>query len=694
MATCAPLSDLGPKNKFIPRLGSREQGRSKMKGALKKDQIADVVSKESKETSKQFEATQKRGKFYHLFGFYPSDLRSCQSLILLMCRPTDAASLGVVRALFGFLMVFDIPDERGLAIADIRWGNPLDCRFPLFDFLPLLSLQWMFMVYLVMWIGALGITLGFFFRTSCVAFASTYWYIFLMDKSSWNNHSYLYGLLAILLLPSQANLYCSLDAWIWPKKQKKAPLWNYAILRYQLFLLYFLAGLKKLDFDWLNGYSMTYLANHWVFQPFRTFMTPEQVDLWIIHVGGFVLDLTVAFWLFFDKTRPSALFFCSSFHLMNSQIFSIGMFPYVCLVTLPLFCDPSWPRKIFPTSTTNDYETGSEDPSCLKPIYHKDKLKIQWKHYLILTCLASHISIQAVLPYSHSFTKGFKNWTPGLYGYSWDMMVHSWNTILVLPKVIDRSSGKEIFLNPDTDRWSKHPDMVYQWAKCVQKNLLDTQGMNDVSIFLDVLSSLNGRFQQRMYDPRVDLTKVVWSPFEEPKWTLPLLTDLSSWRIKLPEIENQIFAWSNYSDVLFVADFPGLSMENFISEGLGNISLTVLEGEVEFEQNTLLSEREVVRKAIVRPGEAVDVESKAFHHIKTISLTPSCYMYTFVNETAQKLKNNYDDYVPNSGEISKGVYEAILIRFRSIKLSGSLIWNAILNLVFGVPVPRRVKITP
>lgn len=87
---------------------------------------------------------------------------------------------------------------------------------------------------------------------------------------------------------------------------------------------------------------------------------------------------------------------------------------------------------------------------------------------------------------------------------------------------------------------------------------MKTQGLRDVSIYLDVWSSLNGRFQQRMYDPNVDLTKAKWSAFEKPAWTLPLLTELSTWRLKLPEIEEKIFSWSNYSDVLFVADFPGI----------------------------------------------------------------------------------------------------------------------------------------
>jgi vitamin K-dependent gamma-carboxylase len=53
----------------------------------------------------------------------------------------------------GFLMVLDIPEERGLADADIKWGDPNECRFPLFDFLQPLPLQWMCIVYFIMWIG-------------------------------------------------------------------------------------------------------------------------------------------------------------------------------------------------------------------------------------------------------------------------------------------------------------------------------------------------------------------------------------------------------------------------------------------------------------------------------------------------------------------------------------------------------------
>lgn len=55
--------------------------------------------------------------------------------------------------------------------------------------------------------GAVGITLGLFYRFAAITFTITYWYIFLLDKTSWNNHSYLYGLIGFQLIFADAHHY-------------------------------------------------------------------------------------------------------------------------------------------------------------------------------------------------------------------------------------------------------------------------------------------------------------------------------------------------------------------------------------------------------------------------------------------------------------------------------------------------------
>jgi vitamin K-dependent gamma-carboxylase len=62
-----------------------------------------------------------------------------------------------------------------------------------------------------------------------------------------------------------------------------------------------------------------------------------------------------------------------------------------------------------------------------------------------------------------------------------------------------------------------------------------------------------------MFDPRINIVDVEWSPFKEVSFALPLLVDLSPWRSKLAEMENKLIDTSNYTDVVFVADFPGIN---------------------------------------------------------------------------------------------------------------------------------------
>jgi vitamin K-dependent gamma-carboxylase len=149
-----------------------------------------------------------------------------------------------------------------------------------------------------------------------------------------------------------------------------------------------------------------------------------------------LFDLFVGFALFFDRSRPIGIFFCASFHLMNSQLFSIGMFPYTMLATIPIFFHNNWPRRFL-----HDYvpkllykeEPLQYSPSCL---YSKEEIKPEetktqtlkskiaaahsvkhaptkstFRHKLFTIFAILYLSEQAFLPYSHFITKGYNNWT-------------------------------------------------------------------------------------------------------------------------------------------------------------------------------------------------------------------------------------------------------------------------------------------
>lgn len=69
-------------------------------------------------------------------------------------------------------MAVDITQERGLSHVDYKYldGAPV-CRFPLFNFLKPLPMDWMYLVYLVMFLGALYISFPPFNPRQCAPFS-------------------------------------------------------------------------------------------------------------------------------------------------------------------------------------------------------------------------------------------------------------------------------------------------------------------------------------------------------------------------------------------------------------------------------------------------------------------------------------------------------------------------------------------
>ena len=191
--------------------------------------------------------------------------------------------------------------------------------------------------------------------------------------------------------------------------------------------MYFYAGLKKIDMDWMTGYSMTGLSRQWVFDPFRSFLSDETIDLVLVHIGGLMFDLSEGFLLIFDKTRPIGIFFGAMFHGMNSQMFHIGMFPYAMLATLPLFCAYNWPKKVFSCmpSFVNKILPSQAEPQASDHCVYPETAKVSdadqdksgktktsrksqtptAKHQAVVCIMLLYIGVQLFLPYSHFITK-------------------------------------------------------------------------------------------------------------------------------------------------------------------------------------------------------------------------------------------------------------------------------------------------
>jgi hypothetical protein len=69
-------------------------------------------------------------------------------------------------------------------------------------------------------------------------------------------------------------------------------------------------------------------------------------------------------------------------------------------------------------------------------------------------------------------------------------------------------------------------------------------------------------------------------------------------------------------------------METYFEQEIKNISLTILAGKVLFMQHNLGDDYQ----KILNTNDSTSVLSNDFHYVKTISNSPSCFMYTFTSK--------------------------------------------------------------
>jgi vitamin K-dependent gamma-carboxylase len=150
---------------------------------------------------------------------------------------------------------------------------------------------------------------------------------------------------------------------------------------------------------------------------------------------------------------------------------------------------------------------------------------------------------------------------------------------------------------------------------------------------------------------------------------MPLLTELSDWRTKMHSLEKEVEEKKLDVDLTFVADFPGLVLENYVAAGL-NTTIEVLHGKVNVE---VVDQK---KNYTLNVGEKVDVPSGRYHNVYTISDTPSCFLYIYRNETSTLYSRLFSNYKKNMDEI----YNRTLERLRDSEPDGS--YGNILKIIF------------
>lgn len=428
-------------------------------------------------------------------------------------RGASVAPLVAFRIIFGGLMLFGTLRFLLKGWVDELYIAP-KFHFPYlgFEWVKPLPGEWMYVPFLLMAAASVGMILGFRYRISAIVLCMCFTYVELLDKTNYLNHYYFVSLITFLMCWLPANADFSIDAHLDPALRRTVvPAWTIRILQLQLGIVYFFAGLAKLESDWLLHAQP---LKTWL-QAFRDtpFIGSWFASSWLAFVFswfGCVYDLTIPFFLSYRKTRPVAYFFVVVFHIATWILFPIGVFPWVMIFSTLIF---------FPAGFHEKWLGFLKRMFNWRPTTAAPNVPFAQSGKAVRRALVIYLALQVLIPLRYALYPGDLFWTEEGFRFSWRVMLMQKEGYATF-YVVDPKTGGSIqvdntqFLTPvQIDQMSTQPDMILQYAHYLGRQFSDTViGTGTEAVHLrrpkieaEIYVTLNGRPSQLFVSRRTDL---------------------------------------------------------------------------------------------------------------------------------------------------------------------------------------------
>ena len=427
-------------------------------------------------------------------------------------RHIDNSGLIVFRIIFGLLCFLE---SAGAVFTGWVRRTLVEPEFTFsfigFEWLQPLPGDWMYVYYIVMGVFGLLIMVGYKYRFSMFMFATMWTATYLMQKSSYNNHYYLLFILSYLMVLLPANHYASLDVKLNPSLKKVSmPSWCKWVFVIQLFILYSYASIAKLYPDWLDTTVVALLMKGKANYPLIGELLQHKSIHYFIAYGGILFDGLIIPLLLFKPTRKIAFFASIFFHLFNSIVFQIGIFPYLSLAFSLFFFEPKSVRNLFLKH---------------KMLYTQNEVIIPSYKNLLIGVFSIYFLIHIALPLRHHFIKDDVLWTEEGHRLSWRMMLRA-KSGSVNYRVIDNATNELIPIKLDDYLTKKQqrgastkPDVIWQFAQHLKEDF--AKKGKTVQVYVRTYVSVNGKRSKQLVDPEVDLANEEWHHFKHHDWILP-----------------------------------------------------------------------------------------------------------------------------------------------------------------------------
>jgi HTTM domain/Vitamin K-dependent gamma-carboxylase, lumenal domain len=498
--------------------------------------------------------------------------------------PTDIAVLVYFRMAFGLLMTWD-------ALHAFREGRvhrfvhaQLLFKYWPFTFVKPLPSPLLTGVYIVLGVAGIFMAVGLYYRASAIAIFVVQTYVFLLDAGVYLNHMYLVCLLAFLMIFLPANRRLSIDTRFEPSlRSDTVPAWTIWLLQFQIAVPYVFGGINKLNADFYRGTPLReLLLTKQDFPLLGQFFTNATMVDFLIW-GSLLLDLLVVFLLLNRRTRVPAYAAALVFHIINSRIFNINIFPWLMIAATAIFFPPDWPRRLVADARAKPrpdrfwrfvigFVVVGSIASYVPPMfsivhtligglggglvgYFVDDIwtrqqasalsgsatdahgpdgearRTSPRRTLVLWLLGVWVAFQILVPLRHWVMSDNVYWTTAGQRFSWYMMLRNktGTTIFVVRNPHDGETfeidAADVLDGQQLSKMTGTPDLTVEFAHFLRDKAREGWHIPDPEVRVRTMISLNLRPEQVFIDPNVDLAKVelpLGPLIGHPRWILPL----------------------------------------------------------------------------------------------------------------------------------------------------------------------------
>ncbi len=469
-----------------------------------------------------------------------------------LSQPVGIAPLVTLRVVVGAMLVFSTVRFWALGWIEDHYTHPMfHFKYFGFEWVEPLSAMGMYAVHALLIISSLCVMLGLFYRLAAVAQFLLFTYTELIDLTYYLNHYYFVSIVCGLLIFVPANRAWSLDVLRRPVLfQSQIPRWAIFIFQLQLGIVYFYAGIWKINYDWLvNALPLKIWVPANDQLPLVGWLFQQKITPYLFSWAGMLYDVTIVFWLSWARTRVWAYLTVIFFHTITGLMFQIGVFPLVMIGATLIFFPEKWHERVwnwvsatftkpsrFRKRVTDFFviltesvrstfsrtrlsfveRTDSDRMTNLE--YAKTPQTPQTLQTPQTTLLILFFLFQILFPWRYLLYPGSVFWTEEGYRFSWRvMLMEKAGTATFFVK--DSKTGREgevlnsEFLNPHQEKqMAMQPDMILQFAHFLKKHY-EQRGVSNPAVRAEVYVTLNARSSKLLIDPYVDLTKLCdgWS---------------------------------------------------------------------------------------------------------------------------------------------------------------------------------------